>query len=369
MWPLLLVAALFVYALHRAYRYFFSAVYHPGDVSHAATSNPDAFDNPHLHTATTATTWHMPDGITLHRFLTPSTSETPLHVICVSGGPGVASARPWAFCNSPRLRALAAFHTFHPRGAGRSSTPFSGFPPLGWYKGVCAVETKLGIAAQVADIERIRARIGAQRVAIVGHSFGGLLATLYAAEFPQHVTALALLTPANMLTLPPDGFDLFAGIRERLATEAEKAAFDACIARLLDFGSLSHATELDLQARVHDFAEWFAKVEPSASRLAERLGEDMVGGWTTYATYLSLGKFFDFRAELKRRFLHAPFRTCVVHGADDIVPISTTENYLRLFPRRMAELRVVSGGHFYVLEDNEEVTVALEKLFKSDPGT
>ncbi len=52
------------------------------------------------------------------------------------------------------------------------------------------LEQTLGISAQVADIERIRRILGEEKLIMVGHSFGGFLASLYAAEFPEHVARM-----------------------------------------------------------------------------------------------------------------------------------------------------------------------------------
>lgn len=47
--------------------------------------------------------------------------------------------------------------------------------------------------AMVAVLERLRAKLGIERFALVGNSMGGSVAALYAMKHPQHLTALVLI--------------------------------------------------------------------------------------------------------------------------------------------------------------------------------
>jgi proline iminopeptidase len=67
------------------------------------------------------------------------------------------------------------------RGGGRS--PVSRDTPVGWPE-------------QVGDLEELRSQWGLERLTLVGYSWGGLLALLYATEFPARVAHLALVSPA-----------------------------------------------------------------------------------------------------------------------------------------------------------------------------
>jgi pimeloyl-ACP methyl ester carboxylesterase len=49
----------------------------------------------------------------------------------------------------------------------------------------------------VKDIEAVRVASGIQRWTLVGHSWGGLMALLYAKHYPEHVEKLVLLNPVD----------------------------------------------------------------------------------------------------------------------------------------------------------------------------
>jgi pimeloyl-ACP methyl ester carboxylesterase len=54
----------------------------------------------------------------------------------------------------------------------------------------------LGIDAQVEDVGAVIAGLGLERADVVGYSFGGLIATLFAARHPERVGKLALCSSA-----------------------------------------------------------------------------------------------------------------------------------------------------------------------------
>jgi proline iminopeptidase len=49
---------------------------------------------------------------------------------------------------------------------------------------------------QIEDLEAVRARIGAERIDLLGHSWGGYLVMAYAARYPQHIRRLLIVDAA-----------------------------------------------------------------------------------------------------------------------------------------------------------------------------
>ncbi|MFD5146114.1 alpha/beta hydrolase [Streptomyces sp. NPDC058401] len=101
-------------------------------------------------------------------------------LVCMPGGPGF----PPAYMNG--LREMSGSRTFtllHPRGTGHSEAP--------------ADRDAYRMEDYVADIELTRSRLGVERLDLLGHSHGGVVAAHYAAAHPDRVNALILLnTPA-----------------------------------------------------------------------------------------------------------------------------------------------------------------------------
>ena len=278
-----------------------------------------------------APTLEVAPGITLHSFVD---GRGPLTVV-VHGGPGIPPSAPW-----PGLVPLTderQFLYYHQRGSGRSTRPIDVPEGEGFTERLAHVEGTLGLGQQLADIERIRRIYGAPQIALVGHSFGAFLAALYAAEFPDAVSELVLIAPAGVLRLPSDDGDLFAMIRARLAPEAQ-SEFDAFVSGYFDFGpTLFERREATQVALQEELGGWYARVAE-----LPRAPSAEPGGWMVWAMYISMGRRHDYTEALAA--IRAP--TLVVHGSEDLQPLSVSEAYAAAIPG--AELRVVQGGGHFV---------------------
>jgi proline iminopeptidase len=114
--------------------------------------------------------WRVAPDVTLYHFEEGQGREA----LVVHGGPGFPPSQPWraGALLSDRYRLVY----YHQRGCGRSSRPISSFAGANMYENMQALYRKLGLAEQVADIERIRRILGREKLILMGHSFGADLA-------------------------------------------------------------------------------------------------------------------------------------------------------------------------------------------------
>jgi len=99
-------------------------------------------------------------------------------VIILSGGPGVASGQ-----EDDLAREIAKKHQavlFDQRGTGKS-----------WTKPMNKSTINLDVA--IEDLERLRQKLNQDKIAIAGHSWGGMLACAYADKYPERVSSLVLI--------------------------------------------------------------------------------------------------------------------------------------------------------------------------------
>lgn len=340
--------------LYVVYKSFYGTTYHPGSVSRLAAESPSQFDSPELDSDSTENSWRMPENISVFYEVSRSTNANPKHVLCLHGGPAVAPAKPWRVCNETSLLAKASFYTMHQRGCGRSTRPFDAYPTASFWPGCKDLERCLGLGAQIGDIERARRRIGAESVALLGLSFGGFVATLYAAEFPERVSSLVIVAPASMLRIPPPKGDLFTKVREKLGTEEQLSRFDAFKKQYFNFGTFPSMNEKDASRLHSEFLHHFQQAFPNMY-YPEQGREESVGGWAAFATFFSLGMRYDLRAELKRRLERARFNVLIVCGKEDLVGEEEYVEYVELFPVGTAKLVSIDGGHFLPDEKPEEL--------------
>jgi proline iminopeptidase len=268
-------------------------------------------------------------------------------VLVIHGGPGIPHFRPWT--GLKQVKGYTFFY-YHERGCGQSTRPFDRFESKNYYKNMTSLIGGLGMEQQLADIERIRKILKAERIVLIGHSYGGYIATLYALEFPEHVEKMILLSPAGVLKLPADNDGM--GVVKDYLPDKRKKDFDDFLKRYFDYGKIFTKSEKELAALNSEYNEFYGEasrqkgidVPTYIKREIKRI--DHIGGWVVHAIYLSLGRKYDHRNELEK----ITTDTLVIYGEEDIYPAHVSEEYAELIPHAKKEM-VPGAGHF-VYDEN-----------------
>jgi proline iminopeptidase len=286
--------------------------------------------------------WKVEKDIRLYHFA----EGKGRNVLIVHGGPGMPFREP--MLGLKPLTGEYQFQYYDQRGCGKSTRPFDRFESKNTYENMTELDKTLGLGAQIADIERIRQILGEEKLIIIGHSWGGFLASLYAAEFPEHVEKLILISPANSLVMPqPDAeSDLFASVRAQLPKE-KLAEYDAFIKDYFDFNKLFTRSDSDLMALDKTFGKYYVSVIDMPEDQWIKQGEP--GGWMTWGMYISMGQRHDYR-DLMRK-VTAP--VLVIHGANDLQSESASRLYSDTFPNSKFAV-IANAGHFSFQQQPEE---------------
>jgi proline iminopeptidase len=180
------------------------------------------------------------------------------------------------------------------RGGGRS--PVARDVPVGWRE-------------HVADLDALREIWGLERLVLLGYSWGGLLAQLYATEHPDRVERLALVSPAPSWRAAREEFERrFAERNLAPALERERRALRESGLRERDPQAYERRLfELAVVPYFHDPAK------------ARELTPFRVVGRTQQEVWRSLGDY-DLRPALGR--LRVP--AFVLQGEDDPIPIEAS---------------------------------------------
>ena len=219
------------------------------------------------------------------------------------------------------------------RGGGRS--PVSREIPVGWRE-------------HVADLEALRARWELERLTLVGYSWGGLLALLYAAEFPDRVARLALVSPAPPWRAARDEFE------KRFAEKNLSADLQAQRSELRKTGLREHDPaqyakrlfELSVAPYFHD---------PERAR---DLTPFRVTGRTQQEVWSSLGNY-----DLRPAISALSVKAIVLHGESDLIPIETARTVAQLLKAEFYPLS--SCGHVPYVEALEEFVRLLDPFLPS----
>ncbi len=296
-------------------------------------------------------TWLVQPGIELAHFAVGEGRS----VLIIHGGPGEPFTQPMSGLSA--LTSQFQFHYYDQRGCGESTRPIDRFASKNMYQNMKTLDQSLGLGAQVADIERIRQILGDEKLILIGHSWGGFLASLYAAEFPERVEALILISPANTLVMPqPDAdSDLFAAVRAKLPAD-KQTEFDAFMKEYLDFNTIFQKSEADLVAMNEQFGKYYLQVA-DVEATAPLPSQGKPGGWMVWAGYASMGQRYDYRTALRN--VTAP--VLIIHGADDLQSEAATRLYVDAFPR--SEFAVIEHAGHFSFEEQPDRFAAIVKAF------
>jgi len=289
--------------------------------------------------------WIVEDDIQLYHF----SKGTGKNVLIIHGGPGFPFSEPW-----PGLDTLAGdyqFHYYDQRGCGKSSRPIDKFNSTNYYKNMTSLDKILGLGAQVADIERIRRILGDDKLIIIGHSFGAFLASLYAAEFPEHVEAMVMVTPAPMFVLPMEVEGLFEIIQKRLPDNMQEN-YNKWYKNYFDFKNIFSKTEADLVALNKKLAGFFSEATQISMPFQ---GEP--GGWMVHAMYLSMGQRHDYRDALNT--VDVP--VLVIHAAEDFQTEAASRIYNKVFSNSRF-YNIENSGHMPFYEQPDEFSSVIAEF-------
>jgi proline iminopeptidase len=216
----------------------------------------------------------------------------------------------------------------------------------------------VNLQSEMDDLEALRAHVRLNRAALLGHSWGGLLALEYALRHPERVSHLILLNTA------PVSFEDFQLFERQLNTRKPR---DAERMRVLE--SSPAFEEGDLEIRAAYYRLYF---QPTLRppELLDRLSAHLHVGWTKESVLIAratTGRLWEETAEapeynLLPQITRLRIPTLVLHGDYDFVPVACAAHIAEAIPG--ARLVVVPDcGHFSYLERPDEVRNALTEFF------
>jgi proline iminopeptidase len=253
--------------------------------------------------------------------------------IVLHGGPG--AHHDYLLPQFDLLAAGRRLRYYDQRGGGRS--PVGRNVPVGWRE-------------QVADLDALITHWDASPATLLGYSWGGLLAMLYAVRHPGRVGRLALVSPAATTTAGRSEFERRFAERAndpRIAEERRRLAASGLRQRDPD-AHRQRVFELAVAPYFHDPVR------------ARDLTPFRVTGRTQDEVWRSLGDY-DLTAELERLSVPA----LVAHGRDDPIPLESAEDTAR---RLQATLVVFEqSGHVPYVEETERFVAVLDAFLPRAP--
>jgi proline iminopeptidase len=274
-----------------------------------------------------------------------------LPIVVVHGGPDFD--HEYLLPELDRLAEQFRVLYYDQRGRGRS---FTGEGP-----------DDVTIESEIEDLDRVREWTGARSVALLGHSWGTLLATEYAVRHPDRVSHLVLLNSAPASYA--DALELRRGLGA-LRTPAEAARMAALRA---DPGYLHGDLEADAALyRIHfrPAVRDREQLERIVGRLRVAFTPEGIVAARAIEDSLYLETWSREDYDLLPQLAQLRVPTLVLHGDRDFIPLDIARRLASAIPD--ARLVVLADcGHFAHLEHPNLVCDAIARLVsgtRSDRG-
>jgi proline iminopeptidase len=214
-----------------------------------------------------------------------------------------------------------------------------------------ADRSKATIWDDVEDLEGLRKTLNLGKVNVIGHSWGGIIAGLFASKYPGSINKLVMIAPvgARYATWQKPWI---TNTLEFLPPE-DRAQFDMVLK--------------DRQLRKTDpqiyFTRYFTSIHKSwfgDQAWADRIPIHKVRAQTGLAAWDSL-KDYDVREDLKK--VKVP--TLIVQGTKDAIPIESTKEVLGQI--NGAHLETIDGvGHYPFIEARDRFVTLLKNFLIID---
>jgi proline iminopeptidase len=264
-------------------------------------------------------------------------------LLVLHGGPG--AHHDYLLPQMLRLADRFELVFYDQRGGGRSRTDDRA--PITW-------------RTHVADLALVVRELGLEPLSLVGYSWGGLLALLYAtAAFGAADTPLAVGAPQPVRMALIDPAPVTRALRDVFERELARRQKSEVVRALRAELAASGLRERDPEAyRQRAFelsvAGYFAHPER-----AHDLTPFRVLARVQQSVWESLGDF-----DLVPRLAHVPTPTLIVHGREDPIPLASSEAAVHAMPH--ARLVVLDdSGHVPYVEAPEALFDALRSFLEA----
>ncbi|MHC1774065.1 MAG: alpha/beta fold hydrolase [Lentimicrobium sp.] len=286
---------------------------------------PRSYDTPAFKARAGTRFWHLPTGSEIGYFLIPAKGDKkPFPVIFLQGGPG----GPIYDRNIDLLSSLSIMgydvYLYDQVGCGSS----------------CRLEhiEEYTVERHRRDLEEIIEIIGAEKVILIGQSWGAMLAAAFIAEHPDIVEKVIFTGPGPVLPWnsklaaiqPPDSLSLkqpiFTNREGRKKVYNLRAKFVEALAKAFDW-KLASDREMDAFSTLLNH-------EMGKSTLCnpnDQIVSDKIESGSGYYSMVKTVQSFDISKDIRSKLNGCPVPALIMRGQCDGIQWGYVSEYLQLF--------------------------------------
>ena len=249
-------------------------------------------------------------------------------LVCHGGGPGFSASY---LGNLGGVDERLELILLDPRGTGGSDRP--------------ADSSAYAIEDYVDDLEELRRHLGLERLNLLGHSHGGVIAIAYAARHPERVERLIL---ASTLARWAPGQE--EAMQESMASHAGEPWYADAKAALEAEQAGEFTTDEEMyELAFREFPFYFAHFDDAARGYLEALHAEATNADTLRYFNTEIFPAFDLRPDLER--ITAP--TLVIAGAEDFITGPPSASEIEQGLADVSKVIIPGCGHFVFFEAPE----------------
>lgn len=218
----------------------------------------------------------------------------------------------------------------------------------------CQADSVITVQNHIEDLEKLRIELGEEKLILIGHSMGGMLAMNYIDKYPANVRGLILLAS-------PPALGNVEGLMADEKTVLQRWNRPEVIQTLKDNGlekEFSKDYSYKQRSRWHSIT--FAAINLHDVRLWKKMkGEFYYSQEAGNAAAQSMAESWDFTKSLKS----LGFPVYVIHGDDDFIPLSMHKKWTEEIEN--VELKIVKkAGHVSWIDQPEAVNEIVHEYLK-----
>jgi len=211
----------------------------------------------------------------------------------------------------------------------------------------------------VEDLEALRVAFGFEKISLMGHSWGAIIALAYAVKYQTHLDHLILVDsiPVNNKFLIEFSNTLQQRI-QHLSADAQHELTTTCANSSAELSPkvMDECNRLDAQLRFYD---------PAKAPVAWAMDKSTLKNSPTVHALMN-NSFNKMQHDIDTQLPTLQVPTLIIHGDFDPIPLASSEYLHEQIPR--AQIVVITeSGHFPFIEQPEQFVAALRAFLRAHP--
>lgn len=304
---------------------------------------PRSYEVPQMHNRKSTQYWDLPTGSNIaYKLVSAKGIKKPFPIIYLHGGPGGFISERYIFMLAPLSEDGYDIYLYDQIGSGQSER-------LSNIKEYTADRHK-------KDLEEIFKKIGADKVILIGQSWGAVLATLFIADNPNRVEKIIFTGAASIQPTREELFNITAPDSLHLkkppySNREANGKTQNIRSSTTAFWARTFGKKLAPDKEVDDFQTYLNRELNKATVCDSTKALKAEGGGGFYVQVMTVKSFSEIK-DPRTKLRNCKVPILIMRGQCDSQPWGFVNEYLELFPNHQLKI-IPDAGHSISVEQPE----------------